>query len=229
MPCTVGEATVSTPPATRSEPNVTRPGLPGARLRAGAAYVLTRNSPDGAAVLLPLLRSVVRRLGGNVEPKEKTLRPRAEGLTSGTWYALLDNSRASEDSHESRIGWHLGSDSHRTQAVEPLEKPGRFSSDGDVSRLARAHGSNRGAVFDYWQASAAAHPGRRGRTRRRDRVRRRTSRDYTTNRDGVVEVEIKFTEKTCRTTWTPLLPGYVGQQSITFFTPPPIVLTRKSA
>ena len=45
----------------------------------------------------------------------------------------------------------------------------------------------------------------------------------------MVEVEIKFTEKTCRTAWTLLLPGYVGQQSITFFTPTPIVLTRKPA
>ncbi|MEN6368312.1 MAG: hypothetical protein ABFD77_01265 [Thermotogota bacterium] len=54
------------------------------------------------------------------------------------------------------------------------------------------------------------------------------SREYTTDSEGRVEVEIKFTDKTCLSSWTFSLPGHTGQQAVMFFTATPIVLIRKT-
>jgi hypothetical protein len=53
------------------------------------------------------------------------------------------------------------------------------------------------------------------------------SRDYIADGDGHVEIELGFTDKTCRSTWTLSLPGYATERAVTFFSATPLVLVRQ--
>jgi len=52
-------------------------------------------------------------------------------------------------------------------------------------------------------------------------------RDYIADGDGQVEIELGFTDKTCRSTWTLSLPGYATERAVTFFSATPLVLVQE--
>lgn len=54
------------------------------------------------------------------------------------------------------------------------------------------------------------------------------SRDYTADKAGQVEIELKFTDETCRSTWTVSLPGCATEQAVTFFSASPVLLVRRT-